>query len=190
MRTPGARAAWLILLAALWLMPSAPLRAQPLAEYAIKAALLFNFLLFIEWPAASFASAESPIVLGVLGEYPFRASLDDLVHAAAVERRRVVRHFADIAGTADTGGIAVCLPLFVNVHDAAHLEAAMDTLRGHATLTVGDTEDFLERGGMIQLVTQDDGIQLRIKLAAATAAHLRSSSKLLRPAQIISMARP
>ncbi len=127
-------------------------------------------------------------MLGVLGEDPFGTSLDELVHEAAVKGRRVVvRRFAD---TADTGDIAVCHLLFLNVRDAVRLEAAMDTLRGHATLTVGDAEDFLERGGMILLVTQGDGIRLRIKFAAATAAHLTLSSKLLRPAQIVSMARP
>src|ERR1044071_4339823 len=83
--------AWVILFAALCalLLPPA-MPAQQVAEYQLKAAFLFNFLQFVEWPADAFASADSPIVLGVLGEDPFGELLDQLVQDAAVSGRRIV----------------------------------------------------------------------------------------------------
>jgi hypothetical protein len=162
----------------------APMRAQQVSEYELKAAFLFNFLQFVEWPADSFAAPDSPIVVGVLGEDPFGQPLDQLVQDAAVNGRRIrVRRYE---GTED---IDVCHLLFVNVRNAARTKAAIASLNGRAILTVGDADGFLEQGGMIQFVTQDNRIRLRINLNVATAARLTLSSKLLRPAQIVSTAR-
>jgi hypothetical protein len=62
-------------------------------------------------------------------------------------------------------------------------------LQNRATLTVGDADTFLDQGGMIQFYSQDNRVRLRINLDAATAAGLTLSSKLLRPAQVITTAR-
>jgi YfiR/HmsC-like len=173
--------AWPILFAALWVLLPTPMRAQQVGEYDLKAAFLFNFLQFAEWPADSFAAADSPMVLGVLGEDPFGRLLDQLVQDAAVNGRQItVRRYAR------TEDIDVCHLLFVNLRNAGRLKAVLAGLNGRATLTVGDADGFLEQGGMIQFVTQDSRIRLRINPDVASAARLTLSSKLLRPAQIIS----
>jgi hypothetical protein len=61
----------------------------------------------------------------------------------------------------------------------------LDSLKGRPILTVGDTDRFAGRGGMIRFVTDRNRIRLRINLEAATAANLKISSKLLRPAEIV-----
>lgn len=178
---------WHLLLATLcaviWTVLPAPLRAEPIEEYKIKAAFLFNFLQFVEWPADSFTAADSPIVLGVLGEDPFGKPLDELVREAEVNGRPIV-----VRRYERTEDVDVCHLLFVNVRGADRVRAVIDALNGRAVLTVGDTDGFLEQGGMIQFVTQDNRIRLRINLDSATAARLKLSSKLLRPAQVITTA--
>ena len=178
--------AWVILLAAVCavLLPPA-MRAQQVPEYQLKAAFLFNFLQFVEWPADAFAAADSPVVLGVLGDDPFGEPLDLLVQDAAVNGRRIV-----IRRYQRSDEIEVCHLLFVNLRNSARLKAVIAALNGRAILTVGDAEGFLEQGGMIQFVMQDNRIRLRINLDAATSAHLTLSSKLLRPAQIVTTAGP
>jgi hypothetical protein len=110
--------------------------------------------------------------------------LDQIVKNEVVNGRRIeVRRFQR------SEDIDLCHLLFVNVPNAMRLKAVMSTLQGRAILTVGDADDFLEQGGMIQFITQDNRIRLRINLSVATAAGLTLSSKLLRPAQIISTAR-
>jgi hypothetical protein len=170
-------------MAVFWLLFPGLVRAQPVTEYDLKAVFLFNFAQFVEWPPDSFATADSPIVIGVLGEDPFGTALDQLVSDTPVKGRRiVVRRFERVED------LDVCHLLFINVRNAARLRAVITALDKRATLTVGDVEPFLEQGGMIQFVTQDDRIKLRINLGAATAAGLTLSSKLLRPAQIITTA--
>jgi hypothetical protein len=175
------RCLWPLLIAALWLPLS--LLAQQVTEYDVKAVFLFNFAQFTEWPPEAFAGAESPIVIGVLGKDPFGTVLDQLVSEAPVKGRRiVVRRYERVEE------LDVCHLLFINVRNAARLGAVISALNRRATLTVGDVEPFLEQGGMIQFVTQDKRIKLRINLDAATAAGLTLSSKVLRPAQIITSA--
>jgi len=176
--------AWSILLAALWVLMPATMSAQQVAEYELKAAFLFNFLQFVEWPADSFAAADSPIVLGVLGADPFGQSLDQLAQDAAVNGRRIV-----VRRYERSEDIDVCHLLFVSLGNAGRLKAVIAALNGRAILTVGDADGFLEQGGMIQFVTQDNRIRLRINLDVAKAARLTLSSKLLRPAQIVTTAR-
>lgn len=176
------RTALIFMFAALWLLLPALPRAQ-VTEYQLKAVFLFNFVQFVEWPAESFAAGDSPIVVGVLGTDPFGALLDELENEAPVKGRSiVVRRFARVEE------VDVCHLLFVNINDPERLQTVLAALKNRATLTVGDAAAFLDKGGMIQFVSQDERIRLRINLDAATAAGLTLSSKLLRPAQVITTA--
>jgi hypothetical protein len=176
---------WPMLCAALWLLLlPAQVPSQQVQEYDLKAVFLLNFLQFAEWPAESFAAADSPIVLGVLGDDPFGKALDTLVENAVVKGRRIV-----VRRYQSSDEIDVCHLLFVNVPNAVRLKAVLASLNGRATLTVGDVDGFLEQGGMIQFVMQENRIRLRINPDAATAARVTLSSKLLRPALIMTTAR-
>jgi hypothetical protein len=175
------RRVWPILFAALcWLLPAASFAQPAIKEYDLKAAFLYNFAQFVDWPAEVFAAPDSPIVIGVLGEDPFGATLDELVSESPIKGRRiVVQRYQRIED------VDICHLLFVNLRNATRLKAVIGALDNRATLTVGDGDGFLEQGGMIQFVTRDNHINLRINLRAATAAGLTLSSKLLRPAQIV-----
>jgi len=159
-----------------------PLSAQASAipEYRVKATFLFQFTQFVDWPPKAFSNNQTPLVIGILGDDPFGTFLDETVrdekangHSLAVER---YRRLEDVKN---------CHVLFVSRSEANRLDEIVSALRGRSILMVGEANGFADRGGMIQFVTQENRIQLRINLAAAKAANLTISSKLLRPATII-----
>lgn len=174
----------LLQLIALALLVAAPpsVRSQPLAapEYQLKAAFLFNFMQFVQWPAAAFAGGASPMVIVVLGEDPFGDHLDQIVRGETIRGRPIVvqRH----ARIEDVGQ---CQLLYVNESDGRKLKALLARLAQQPVLTVSDTPEFTHQGGMINFVTQDNRVRLLINVDAARAAQLTLSSKLLRPAQIV-----
>ena len=154
--------------------PSAP------TEYQVKAVFLFNFSQFVDWPAASFANGRSPLIIGVLGDDPFGATLDEIVRGETVNGRPLaVRRYESIEQVDD------CHILFVDRSQAGQLDAVVAALKERSVLTVGDFEGFTRHGGIIRFVTVANKIRLRVNLAAAQQAKLTISSKLLRPAQIV-----
>ena len=153
-------------------------------EYEIKAVFLFNFAEFVDWPPQAFADAASPLVIGILGDDPFGHYIDDAVRDEKVNGRTlVIRRFA---GNDD---LSACHILFISRSEAERVEQVLKRLKGQSTLTVSDVDGFSQDGGMISLVMEKSRVRLRINLQAAKQANLRISSKLLRPAEIVSMRR-
>ncbi|MGH9144274.1 MAG: YfiR family protein [Vicinamibacterales bacterium] len=166
----------LVLLAA-----PAALRAQrKFDEREIKATFLFNFAQFVEWPAASFADPQAPLVIGVLGDDPFNAVLDAVVRGEMIKNRPlVVTRFRRIED------VATCHILFVSPSETPRYTRISETLQGRAILTVGDTDGFAASGGMIRFITENSHVRLRINLGVARAAGLTISSQLLRVAEVV-----
>ena len=154
--------------------------AAPVSEYQLKAVFLFNFAHFVEWPADALPRANTPFVIGVLGQDPFGRNLDDVVRGEAVNRHPLaVERYAAVADIRD------CQILFIPALELVHLEAILAALKGRSVLTVTDAEGPAPRGVIIGLLKQDNRIRLRIDLEAAKASNLTISSKLLRPAEIV-----
>ncbi|HET9474092.1 MAG TPA: YfiR family protein [Steroidobacteraceae bacterium] len=152
----------------------------PASEYQVKAAYLFNFGQFVEWPAEAYSSANAPFVIGVVGRDPFGKTLDDVVRGESLAGRQfVVRRFKD------ADDIDSCHILFIARSETARLAQALDAARGRNVLTVTDIEGAERRGAMIVLVNQDNRVRMRINLSAARASNLVISSNLLRPAQLV-----
>jgi hypothetical protein len=136
-------------------------------EYQVKAAFLFNFLKFVDWPLPP---QGGPWVIGVLGKDPFMDSLTDIVSGKTVNGRAVtVRHYAHTADVRD------CHILFVP--RAEFKRAGNLALPG--ILTVGETDGFLEAGGVINFMLADDKVHFRANAQAAKAAGLHVSAQLL-----------
>jgi YfiR/HmsC-like len=164
--------------------PSSSAQSTVAREYQVKAVFLFNFAEFVDWPPAAFGDAQSPLIIGVLGEDPFGSYLDEAVRGEKVNNRPlVVRRFQRVED------VTACHILFVGFRDHDQLERALSGLKGRSILTVGDADDFSRLGGMIRFVMENNRIHLRINLGAAREAGLMISSKLLRPAEIVSMRR-
>ena len=174
-------AVWLVLSALLvsgGLALSAP--AAPPGEYQLKAVFLFNFAQFVEWPPQAFPDAQAPLVIGVLGMDPFGAYLDETVRGETVNNRPlIVQRYGRVED------INTCHILFISRSEADRLEQIRASLRGRHILTVSDAEDAALRGVMIRMITVENKIRLRINLEEAQAANLKISSKLLRPAEIV-----
>lgn len=161
-------------------IPGTGAAAESPSEYQVKAVFLYNFAQFVEWPPEAFADERAPLVIGVLGQDPFGPDLDAALRGeTAANRPLVVRRFANVAE------IDVCHILFISGSEWPHIDEVLSALRGRSILTVGDTEGFARRGGMIRFVTERNRIRLRISLDAATRAKLTISSKLLRLAEIV-----
>jgi hypothetical protein len=157
-----------------------PAGATATREYDLKAVFLFHFAEFVEWPHESFAEATTPITVGVLGENPFGKTLEEIVANETVRGRKLqIVHY----GTVEE--IGPCHILFVSPSESRRLAGLREALGARSVLTVGDGKDFAEKDGMIGFVTARDRLKLRINLAAATAAKLTISSKLLRQAEIV-----
>lgn len=158
---------------------SGPALAAP-TPAQVEAVFLFNFSQFVEWPQQVFPRPDSPIVIGVLGEDPFGATLDEVVRGEVVKGRPlVVRRFQSI------GQLTDCQILFISRTERGHLPRILGMLKGRSILTVSDLEGFARDGGMIRFVLMENKIRLRVNLEATKSAGLTVSSKLLRPAQVI-----
>ena len=149
-------------------------------EYQVKAVFLFNFAQFVEWPPSAFADASSPIVIGILGENPFGAYLDETVHGEKVGNRPV-----EVQRYRTLDEIKTCHIVFISRSEANHLEQILVSLKDRSLLIVGDGDDFAQRGGMIRLATVQNKIRLIINVDAAQVANLTISSKLLRSAELV-----
>jgi hypothetical protein len=147
-------------------------------EYQLKAVFLFNFAQFVDWPPKAFPDPQAALVIGVLGDDPFGSYLDETVRGEKVNNRPLlVQRYRRVAE------IRTCQVLFISPSETDRLEQILTGLKGRNILTVGDSEDFALRGGMIQLVTEKNKIRMRINLEAVKSASLTISSKLLRVAE-------
>jgi hypothetical protein len=157
-----------------------PIRAEtPPSEYEVKAAFLFNFARFVEWPPAAFAAANSPIVLGLYGEDPFGEDLTRIIAGKTANGRPFV-----IRRCERPADLKSCHMAFISSSEKRNLPQAMDALKGLPVLTVGETDRFAESGGIINFVIDKNRVHFEINVDAADRAGLRMSSKLLSLARI------
>ncbi|HEY4365674.1 MAG TPA: YfiR family protein [Steroidobacteraceae bacterium] len=146
-------------------------------EYRVKAAFLFNFTQFVEWPPQT---DPTPFVIGILGEDPFSSILDETVRGEAVDGRHIV-----VQRYRSSEEVRTCDILFIGASESGRLDSILEQLRGRPILTVSDLQDFAPHGGAIQFLTVNNKLKLRINPEAAHTAHLTISSKLLRLADIV-----
>ncbi len=159
---------------------SPALAAGP-SEYQVKAVFLFNFAQFVVWPPQAFGAPDTPFSICLLGEDPFGAQLDATVRGESVQGHPfVIRRYRD-PGDLES----VCHILFIGESQRVQLEKIVGSLGERAILTVSDIERSAEHGTMIQFASEHNRVRLRINVAAARAARLTVSSKLLRPAEIV-----
>lgn len=176
----------IVLLLALFLAgPAGQMKAQirPPAFNAtqLKAAFLLNFGQFVKWPPEAFTNDDSPVIIGILGADPFGPLLDELVRSEKVEKRRL-----EVVRFRRVEDIKTTHVLFIGASETSRIEEILRALDGKPILTVGETEGFARRGGMIRFLTENRKIRLRINLEAARENQIQISSKLLRPAEIVS----
>lgn len=179
------KAHWLPFVLAVSVLLSAMAAAQSdqPGEYEVKAAFLFNFTKFVEWPESSFHDAHSPIVIGIVGDDPFGAGLTSLVAGQKVQGRSIV-----ITKYRRGDDLRRCHVLFVSASERQRAMEILAALQDSGVLTVSDLDGFAAAGGVLQFVMQENRVRFVVNLEAATQGKLRISAKLLALAQVVNHA--
>ena len=153
---------------------------QPIEEYQLKAAVIFNIAKFVEWPADTFQGPKDPIVLCILGASPFGGALDQAAQGRTIDDRRfAIRPISDMK---QVGG---CQVLFVSSSERKRFRSILGEIASNGILTVGDVESFATEGGVVDLKLEGERIRIRINVQAAERERIRISSKLLSLAQVL-----
>ncbi|MSU57808.1 MAG: YfiR family protein [Pedosphaera sp.] len=177
------RRKWLLGLACLWLAggwADGEEKSAGVGEYQVKAAFLYNFTQFTDWPASAFASTNAPIVIGIVGEDPFGKTMDEVVSGEVVRGRLLV--LKRLGADEDLRG---CHVLFISRSAKERLPAMLSQLKGSPVLTVSDLNGFGQQGGMVNLLLVNKTVKMEINQAAAEEAGLQISAKLLKLARIV-----
>lgn len=153
--------------------------AKP-TDYEVKAAYLYNFGRFVEWPAKVTAAKTGAFSICVLGEDPFGPALDATLAGEKIGNQKVVaRRVSSPHESAD------CQILFISASEANRLNKIIDSLDKTAVLTVSDIPQFSQHRGMIQLVLEGSRIRFEVNLTATQRAGLTLSSELLKVATAV-----
>jgi hypothetical protein len=143
------------------------------SEYQVKAAYLYNFAKFIQWPESAFASAKAPLVIGVFGKDPFKGELAPLTARKVRDRSIEVRTYTD------AGKIDQCHLLYIAPAQAKQFAQLAQTLSSKPIVTVGDRTNFARAGGIIQFVTKRDRLRFIVNLDQARKINIKISAQLL-----------
>ena len=151
-------------------------------EYKVKAAYLYNFIKFVNWPAGVFTSddASMPIKVCILGDDPFGDLLDPIKHRTAKGHTLSIKNYASFDELEQS-----CHVLFISRSVQKRLPAILSKIGQTNILTVSDIENFAKRGGMIGFTIKDGKVRLEINRKASQKCGIQISSKLLELATIV-----
>ena len=159
-----------------WVRMEAP-HAQQTLEDEVKAAFLYNFTKYVDWPTAAFSGQSDPFRLCVLSDSEFAQAVQSIVVGETARGRalQLVRP--------DSAAWPTCHILFVGQSHAERAGAILSAVSGRPILTVGETPKFLDQGGAVLFVVEQNRVRFDIDLRSAGRAGLTVSSKLLRVAR-------
>lgn len=152
---------------------------EPTAEYQLKAAFLYNFAKFVEWPAETFPTTSTPFTICALGNDPFGTSLDAIAGKTVKDRPLIVKRIRSI--TAVNG----CQILYVSPHELPQATDLLRSLQKVPVLTVCDMDGCAETGLMLNMRMADNRVQLDMNLEAVQRTTLKVSSQLIKLTRIV-----
>ncbi len=161
-----------------------PVVGKEVSEYSVKAAYLFNFAKFVEWPARTFIDEKAPLVIGVLGVDPFGEALEQVVQDKIINGHRIEIHRFDDFDPDQTTELRRCQILFIAYSEKGQLGDILKSLKGASVLTVSEIENFPLVGGMILFDQVGKKINLVVNPAVARMANLEISARLLQVSKI------
>jgi uncharacterized protein DUF4154 len=152
--------------------PNAGPEVQRADEYRVKAAMLFNFTRFIEWPPEVFSSPATPLTVCVLGVDPFGGILEDALKGHSAGGRSIqIKRIGDVE--------AGCHVVFISGSERKRFSVLADRLRTTGALTISEEEGFGTVGGMIELFTDGESVKFNIYTGALEQSRLRASARLI-----------
>jgi hypothetical protein len=169
-------------------------------EYQIKAAFIYNFIKFVDWPKEKMADSNEPIIIGIIGSKNFIKAFEPIIHKKIKNRNISIKYFKGyeklkksqesqederqwnqkMESLKTCHVLMFCICYSVRIKDTSQIIKA---LKGSPVLTVGETAGFLEPGGIINFLMEDKKVRFEINVTAAKKNKLRISSKLLRLAK-------
>ena len=154
-------------------------QSESLRQYQLKAAFIFNFIKFAEWPEEALGDSALPIIIGVLGDNPFGDSFGIIENKSAKGRELFIKQFKTVQE------VDTCHILFISSSEQKKYKQIFDVLKSSSILTVGETDDFTQQGGIISLIVNKNRIRFEINLDAVEDSEIRLSSQLLKLAMVV-----
>ncbi len=177
------------------IVPRARADSAKSKEYQIKAAFIYNFIKFVDWPEEKMADSNEPIIIGIIGKDPFGRVFEPIKNKKVKNRIVVIKRFKSFEEIKKLGEhdkaefdrninyLRKCHLLFVCSSEKDKVKEVLALVKDHSVLTVADTKGFLEFGGIINFLMVDKKVRFEINVTAAKKSKLKISSKLLRLAK-------
>jgi uncharacterized protein DUF4154 len=147
--------------------------AERASADAVKAAFLFNFAKFVQWPIDAMPP-ERRITLCVVGDPALADALNTIVKGQTIEGRNLTAQLIK-----PDGPLHACHILYIAAREAEQAVTVIELITGAPVFTVGDCDRFVDAGGVAQLVNENGRMRFVISLPAAHRARLAVSAKLL-----------
>lgn len=154
-------------------------QSQRVGEYQVKAAFLYNFAKFVEWPESDASEASKQLVLGILGKDPFGEDIRTIAGKRVKDRTLYVIRAQRLEELDN------CQILFISASMKGHVHTVLKKMDGKPVLTVSDSRGFAHQGVMINLITIDNKIRFEINPDAVERSGLKISSQLLKLATLV-----
>jgi hypothetical protein len=151
-----------------------------LKEHELKAAFLYNFTKFIEWPTNRFQNANAPFVVAVAGNSPCTAELEKIAKERKVSGREII-----IKRVATAEAVGDAHVLFMPASEDARGKDWLAALRGRNVLTIGESELFGKQGGIINFLVEGEKIRFEVNMDQADASGLKVSAQLQKLAKTV-----
>ncbi len=184
---------YIILITWLFLVPFLqPVRGDDVTnqEYQIKAAFLFNFLKFVEWPKPKTKDSNEPVIISIIGENVFQDAFDNIKNKTIEGKKVIVKQYKGISGLDNASekhpqieAIRESHLLFICPSEKIYTPNILESVKEHGVLTVADYKGFLEAGGIINLIMEEKKVRFEINMVAAKQSGVQIRSQLLRLAK-------
>jgi len=164
-------------------------------EYQIKAAFLYNFVKFVDWPEEKMGDGDKPITIGIIGKDPFGKIFEALKDKKIKGKNVVISRFKSFEELKKTGNqnpsefetqisnIRKCHVLFICSSEEESIKEIINLTEKSSVLTVSETANFLENGGIINFLVEEKKVRFEVNLDASDKAKLKISSQLLQLAK-------
>ena len=160
-------------------LPNAHAQSPAVREYQIKAAFVYNFIKFVDWPSGALPVSSDTINICVLRDDPFAEALESIKGKTVKAKQVTIRRI-------EPGrDLEACQVVFIGSSEEKHMPQVMESLHGLNVLTVGEMERFVQLGGIINFFVQNNRVRFEINVNSAERAGLKLSSQLLSLAKVV-----
>jgi len=173
-----------ILLVELFIAPAIAADSKQNREYQVKAAFIYNFTKFIDWPENKATNGNELITIGIIGKDPFKKAFEP-IKSKQSNGKIALKHFDSFTKLKKAETLKKCHILFICSSEKNNLKNILTVLKDSSVLTIADTKGFLEAGVIINFVIEEKKVGFEVNLAIANKAGLKIRSRLLRLAKKI-----